>query len=146
MIKCKINKDEGIIHVIPLGPWSDDDFENLAAKVDRYIEKNARLTGLILEITKFPGWENFDAAISHFRFVKDHHKNIKKVAVVTDSFFGSLADNIATHFVSAEMRHFEAGEIAKAKEWIVKVSYDELITCMESLIGELENFTIDYHQ
>ena len=35
----------------------------------------------------------------------------KKVAVVTDSHLGDVAERLASHFVSAEIRHFPAGQI-----------------------------------
>lgn len=46
---------------------------------------------------------------AHFRFVRDHHKRVKKVAVVTDSALGSVAERLASHFVSAEIKQFPAG-------------------------------------
>jgi hypothetical protein len=56
---------------------------------------------------------------AHFRFVRDHHRHIRKVAVVTDSSIGSVAENLASHFVSAEIKHFSAGEAEAAKQWIL---------------------------
>ena len=38
--------------------------------------------------------------ITHFRFVRDHHKRVKKVAVVTNSHIGDVAERLASHFVS----------------------------------------------
>jgi hypothetical protein len=56
---------------------------------------------------------------AHFRFVRDHEKRIGKVAVVTDSALGNVAEHLASHFVSAEIRHFSAGEIEAARHWII---------------------------
>jgi hypothetical protein len=52
---------------------------------------------------------------AHFRFVKDHHKRIKKIAVVTDSAMGTLAEKLASHFVSATIKHFPAGQTQAAR-------------------------------
>ena len=57
----------------------------LAKTVDAHIEEKGDLAGLIIEVASFPGWESLGAMASHFRFVRDHHKHIKKVGVVTDS-------------------------------------------------------------
>ena len=54
----------------------------------------------------------------HFRFVRDHHRRIKKVAIVTDADLGNLAEALASHFVSAEIRHFPAGQGEAARQWI----------------------------
>ena len=52
------------------------------------------------------------------RFVHDHHKNVKKIAIVTDSHMGDVAEHLASHFVAAEIRHFPAGEADEARSWI----------------------------
>jgi hypothetical protein len=51
--------------------------------------------------------------------VRDHHRRVRKVAVVTDSPIGSVAEHLASHFVSAEIKHFPAGESEAAKQWIL---------------------------
>ncbi len=84
------------------------------------LKRRETLAGLILEATAFPGWESLGAMASHFRFVRDHHKRIKRIAVVTDSAMGNVAEHLASHFVAAEIRHFPAGELEAAKQWIVK--------------------------
>jgi hypothetical protein len=55
--------------------------------------------------------------VAHFRFVRDHHKRIRRVGLVTDSALGNVAERLASHFVSAEIRHFAAGELEVAKQW-----------------------------
>jgi len=56
--------------------------------------------------------------VAHFRFVRDYHKRIKKIGLVTDSAMGNVAENLAAHFESAEIRHFPAGEREAATQWI----------------------------
>jgi hypothetical protein len=56
---------------------------------------------------------------AHFRFVRDHHKRVKKVAVVTDAPLGTLAEKLASHFVSATLRYFPAGEVEAARQRIL---------------------------
>ncbi|MFA4916253.1 MAG: STAS/SEC14 domain-containing protein [Syntrophales bacterium] len=118
MIDYTLDRDAAIVHVRPMGPLARGDFDRLAGEVDPFIEKTGDLAGLIIEIKKFPGWENLGGALRHFRFVRDHHKKIKKVAVVTDSPIGTVAEHIASHFVSAEIKHFDADKMEAAKLWI----------------------------
>ena len=87
--------------------------------VDAHIEQKGDLAGLIIEVTAFPGWESLGAMASHFRFVRDHHMHIKKIGVVTDSPMGTVAEHLASHFVAAEIRHFPAGEIEAARQWVM---------------------------
>jgi hypothetical protein len=56
---------------------------------------------------------------AHFRFVRDHHKRVGKVAVVTDAALGTVAEKLASHFVSATIKHFGAGQTEAARSWIV---------------------------
>jgi hypothetical protein len=78
------------------------------------------LAGLIIEAPSFPGWKSFGALVAHLRFVRDHHKFIRKIAVVTDSAMGDLAEHLVSHFVSAEIKHFPGTDIAAAKQWIMQ--------------------------
>jgi SpoIIAA-like len=120
MIEHNLDVAHSILHVRPQSPLQQDDFVRLAATVDPYIEETGGLAGLIIETPTFPGWESLGAMAAHFRFVRDHHKRIKRVAVVTDSALGNLAERLASHFVSAEIRHFPMGERETAKQWVMK--------------------------
>lgn len=111
-------ENEGILTVRPIGPLAAKDFEDLAAQVDPYISTRGDLRGLLIEAEAFPGWEDFEGFLSHFRFVREHHRHIAKVAVVSDSAFLSFAPKFADHFVSAEVRRFGVGERDAAMSWL----------------------------
>lgn len=119
MIEHNLDTANAILYVRPKSALNQGDFEQLAEAVDPYIEKTGHLAGLIIEVVAFPGWESLGAMAAHFRFVRDHHKHIKRVGVVTDSALGNLAEHLASHFVSAEIRHFPAGGLAAAQEWVM---------------------------
>ncbi len=118
MIEYDLDKEHSILHLQPKSPLEKDDFVKLAGVVDPYIEATGGLAGLIIEAPAFPGWESFGAMATHFRFVRDHQKRVKRIAVVTDSAMGDVAERLASHFVSAEIRHFPAGQIEAARQWI----------------------------
>jgi hypothetical protein len=119
MIEYRLDTAQSILYVRPKAALEESDFVKLARAVDPHIEATGALAGLIVEISAFPGWESLGAMAAHFRFVRDHHKRIGKVAVVTDSALGSVAEHLASHFVSAEIRHFSAGELEAARQWIL---------------------------
>ena len=118
MIDYTLNESNSVLHVRPAGPLRKDDFEALSQAVDPFIERTGGLHGLLLETAQFPGWIDLAAAVRHFRFVRDHHRKIKKVAIVTDSPLGEAAEHIASHFVAAIIKHFPAGHLDKAKTWV----------------------------
>ena len=117
MINVDLLMDDGILIVVPEGRLEADDFKALANVADPYIEQNGELNGLMIYTESFPGWENFDALTSHILFVKDHHRNLAKVALVTDSKLASMAESLAKHFVSATIKHFDYSEKDVALDW-----------------------------
>jgi hypothetical protein len=48
------------------------------------------------------------------KFVYDHHRNIDRVAAITDNAFLKIAPNIAQHFAHPEIKVFASGERAQA--------------------------------
>lgn len=118
MINFHLDPKTAVLTLHPESALQKSDFEELARAVDPQIEEHGDLNGLILDVDKFPGWDGFGALVTHLRFVRDHQKHVKKVAVVTDSQLGDLAEHLASHFISAEIRHFPAGEMAEARSWI----------------------------
>ncbi len=119
MIEHTLDKADSILYVRPTSKLEEIDFVQLAKTVDPHIEERGKLAGLIIEVTSFPGWESLGAMAGHFRFVRDHHKHIKKIGVVTDSPLVNAAEHFASQFVAAEIRHFPAGELQAAKQWVL---------------------------
>ena len=122
MIDHTLDPVNSILYVRPKAPLQETDFAQLARTVDPHIETTGGLAGLIIETPSFPGWRSFGAMVNQFRFVRDHHKRIKRIAVVTDSHLGDVAEHLTSHFVSAEIRHFPAGQIEAARQWIMNGS------------------------
>jgi len=118
MIEYSLDTANSILYVRPKSALAPEDFLQLAKTVDPYIERTGDLAGLILETSTFPGWTSLGAVAAHLRFVRDHHRHIKKVALVTDAALGNIAERLASHFVSATIRHFPAGQTEAAKQWI----------------------------
>ena len=102
MIEYDLDTEHSILHVQPKSAIENDDFVKLAKAVDPHIEATGGLAGLIIETPGFPGWKSFGAMVNQFRFVRDHHKRIKRIGVVTDSHMGDVAEHLTSHFVSAE--------------------------------------------
>jgi len=118
MLEHSLDPASGILHLRPQGALEKEDFAKLAQTVDPYVEKHGRLTGIIVDAPQFPGWDGFGAMAAHIRFVRDHHKKVQKIAVVTDAALGNLAEKFASHFVAATIKRFHAGEVQAAEQWI----------------------------
>src|SRR5262245_51293284 len=124
MIEHSLDTAHSILYVRPKSALEKADFVQLAETVDPHIEAKGTLEGIIIEIAAFPGWDSLGAMAAHFRFVRDHHKRVGKVAIVTDAALGTVAEKLASHFVSAKIRHFGAGEVEAARRWILKQEPD----------------------
>ena len=120
MIKATLDRENGILRVKVAGPLEEADFETLSALADPYIKRKGALPGLMLVVDRFPGWKNLAGMIRHFKFVRAHHRRIRRIALVTDARLGTIAPKIARHFVAAEIRRFPAGEGGAAKKWITE--------------------------
>ena len=118
MLEHELLADKGVLIVRPKGPLTAKDFAALTAETDAYIEAHGALRGLVICAQAFPGWENVDGAISHFKFIRDHQRKIAKIAFVSDSEILALLPRLASHFVSAEVKHFKGDEEANALAWI----------------------------
>ena len=118
MLRHELLPERGILVLHPEGALRAEDFAALAAAVDPHIERYGSLKGVMIEAPAFPGWDSFAALVSHLRFVRDHHRRIRRIAVVTGSPLLSAAPRIASHFVNAEVRAFEADGREAALTWI----------------------------
>jgi hypothetical protein len=119
VIEHSLDKEHSILYLRPKSALEQGDFAEVAKTADPYIQETGGLSGLIIEAPTFPGWESLGAMVAHFRFVRDHHKHIKKIALVTDSSLGNVAQHLASHFVSAEIRRFPAGALEAARQWVM---------------------------
>ena len=119
MLTVNLNELEGIAILEPDSELSEADFIYAAKIIDPYIEKSGKLNGIVIYAKSFPGWDSFSALIKHLKFIKLHHKKVSHVAFATDSSIGELAENVASHFVSAKVKSFSFSELEKAKKWIL---------------------------
>jgi len=102
----------------PLGKITTEDFEYLGKLMDPYIERKKDLKGLVIDSSEFSGYGSFESFIIHFKFVKSHQKNIKKLAILTDSNLVLIAEKLGSIFIHPEIKKFKLTDKDKAVEWI----------------------------
>jgi hypothetical protein len=118
MMRFELLRDRRILLLAPGGPLATADFEQLAKEIDPFIAAHGRLVGVLIHAKSFPGWESFGALVSHLKFVAGHHRQIERIAAVTDSGFLKIAPRIAGHFVQAEIRQFDYRDKDRALAWL----------------------------
>ena len=85
MIAFELLKDKGVLVIEPNGALAAHDFRAVARAVDPFIAEKGNLTGVLIKAPSFPGWDSFGALLEHLKFVREHHREIDRVAAVTDS-------------------------------------------------------------
>lgn len=118
MLKIELLGDRGIAVLSPEGKLEAADFERVGQEIDPFIEAHGRLNGLLVQANRFPGWADFSALVKHFQFIRNHHRKVRRVAIVSDGGLLKIAPIIARHFVAAEIRRFPSGEIDNALAWL----------------------------
>src|SRR5215217_7602632 len=110
MVRFELLRDRRILLITPEGPLQRADFERLAKEIDPFIAANGKLVGVMIHAESFPGWKSFGALVSHLKFVADHHRQIERIAAVTNSGFLKIVPRLASHFVQASIKHFDLSE------------------------------------
>ena len=107
----------GVLLVEPARPLRAEDFDALALTADPWIEAHGDLRGVVVHVREFPGWENLGAFFRHLRFVRDHHRLVRRIALAAGGRLADLAPTLAGHFVAAEIRHFAYDDLEAAIAW-----------------------------
>ena len=111
-------KPEGLLLMQPQGPLTQQDFARMNLEVNAYLTEHAKLHVVMIEAKDFPGWENWAGFSAHLSFVRDHHKQVERIALVTDSQLVGMAEFLGKHFTGAQIRHFPFGEETRALQWL----------------------------
>lgn len=117
-LSAKFLDQQGVLVLRPHGELVAADFERASAEIDPFIAREGHVRGVMIVADKFPGWDDLAALAAHLRFVKDHRKNVERLAIVTDDRLLSAMPYIASHFLVREARHFPASEEAAALGWL----------------------------
>lgn len=117
-LSFELDRERGVLLVQPRGSLEAADFDRLGAEVDPYLAEKGTLRGLAVVSEHFPGWEDLFAVMSHLRFVRDHHRKVRRLALITESRFASAVPRIARVFVEAEIRAFSMSERDAALAWV----------------------------
>jgi hypothetical protein len=111
-------EEQGVLVLHPHGELEAADFERVANEIDPYLDKKGELNGVMIVAEHFPGWEDLGALAAHFRFVRDHRQNVKRLAIVSNDRLMSALPYLAQHFLVDESRHFPMSGKNEALAWV----------------------------
>ena len=119
MIEVKADMDQGLVLVKIVGKLEEGELQDIAGPVvDEIIAEQGQVKGLLLDATGFEGWDGLPALLSHLKFVKHHHKFIRKVALVGNRTWQSIAPKVASLFLDALPKYFPEEQMTSARHWV----------------------------
>jgi hypothetical protein len=117
----------------PVGSLRKADLDALSERFDAKVAAGGPAPNLVIQSPSFPTWSNFAALMEHLRFIRGHHREIAKVAVVSDARALDIAPRIARLFVSARLRHFPGDALEEALDWVAVRDEAPDVTLIEGL-------------
>jgi hypothetical protein len=117
MIDIETKRSENVFILTPKGSISADDIKTVASTIDAYINEHDAIPRLVFRLSEFPHWKDFGAIAAHFELVKDHHKIIPKVAIVSDNNLLAIVRVLVDQFTGAQIRRFPEEAFADAVNW-----------------------------
>ncbi len=98
-------------------PLRAQDFEALSATADNWRQTHGDLRGLVIHARKFPGWEDIGSLARHVRFVRDHHRQVHRIALATDAKLATVAPRLADRLLETEVERFDYDDLDAAIAW-----------------------------
>jgi hypothetical protein len=106
------------LKVVPTGRLTEDDFDQLAARVDPMIRQSGQIR-LLIDASEFAGWVNFRAFRTHMRFIGDHQRQVERLAAIVAHRWQHRLVSVVGVFVHPEVRAFDTSHGCDAVRWIV---------------------------
>ena len=119
MIQTSFDKSDTIAILELDTKLTKADFKQVNATINKHLNSNGILAGIIVYTQTFSEWDTFEALLDRLKFINDHHKWTKYVALVSDSEVIGFPESVISHFVHAETHAFPYSNIADARRWIL---------------------------
>ena len=143
MLKITDDDAHNCLVLEPSGPLTRRDLDALTERFDARVNATDRVPNLVIRAGSFPAWADFAALLGHLRFIREHHRLVERVAVVSDARALDLAPRLARHFVSADVRHFAAADFAAALAWVgERPAETSHVTVMDGLPDEVLGLSV----
>ena len=117
MIKTEIIQSNALRVAVP-AKLKIGDFQQIAPEVDSIIRQYGKIR-LLIDASKFSGWENVSAFENHAAFVKSHQQEVERIAVVVAHDWQHWLVGAVRIFVHPEVKAFDQAQEAEALRWVI---------------------------
>ena len=98
--------------------FRSDDFQKLALQVDPLIRQHNNIR-LLIDASKFHGWETISAFKNHVAFIKGHHRKVERIAIIAAHKWQHWLIRIISRFVHPEVRAYDKSTENEALQWVI---------------------------
>jgi hypothetical protein len=106
------------LKIVPSEKLTEADFHGLAQRVDPMITTCGQVR-LLIGVSGFNGWESYAAFRAHASFIKNHQRNVERIAVIVGHDWQHWVVDLARMFLHPEARAFEKSREDEAQRWVV---------------------------
>ncbi len=99
-----------------IGTINKADYESLIPEIENLVAKEGTIN-LLLDLTDFK-WEKVSAWGADWKFGREYHEEIKKLAIVGDKKWEEWLAKLAEPFYAGEARFFHRQAIEEAWTWL----------------------------
>lgn len=117
MIKTEIIQSNALRVAVPV-KLKIGDFQQIAPEVDFIIRQYGKIR-LLIDASKFSGWENVSAFENHAAFVKSHQQKVERIAVIVAHDWQHWLVGAVRIFVHPEVKAFDQAQEAEALRWVI---------------------------
>jgi hypothetical protein len=106
------------LKIVPSEKLTEADFQGLTPQVDATIAKSGQVR-LLIDASGFNGWESFAAFQAHASFIKNHQRNVERLAIIFGHEWQHWLVDTVRMFLHPEARSFNKSQEEEAREWVV---------------------------
>jgi hypothetical protein len=106
------------LKIVPSEKLTEADFHGLAQQVDPMIAKCGQIR-LLIDVSRFNGWEGLAAFEAHVSFIKNHQRSVERIAAVVGHDWQHWVVDMARMFLHPEARAFDKSREGDARRWVV---------------------------
>lgn len=112
-----INPKEGnLVCVEVSGRLTQEDYDDLIPAWQFTIARHGTMRMLFI-MHDFHGWDPH-AAWDDFQFDVKHHQQVERIAMVGEKQWQHWMTRIASWFIDADVRYFDASQESEAERWV----------------------------
>jgi hypothetical protein len=116
------NLSDNALKVTMPAKLAADDVAQLAGRLDDLIAQRGHIR-LMIDLTKFGGWENLEAMGAHLdqlKLMPERAKHIERIAVIIGYPWQQQFLQMLRNVLPTQVQAFEANEEAEAKQWLLQ--------------------------